>query len=308
MLYPIKFTPIVKPKVWGKETWSLSGMETDSSVVANGFLAGNSLPELVETYMDELVGGAVYQMYGDFFPLLFKFIDAQDDLSIQVHPDDLAAAELEQLGKTEMWYITEAHDGAIVNGFAVPTSREQVEQALQNDSIMSLVQRVPVQKGDVAFIEAGTVHALCRGTQVAEIQEASDLTYRLYDYRRPGLDGQLRPLHIAESLEVLNYEPSEQPLLPYERKDNSAVALAQDEHFCTNLLTFDKPVSRDYAPLDSFVAYMCTEGEVSIEALDGEQGETLILQAGETALIPAATRDIRLTPTGTCTLLETYIV
>ncbi|MCQ2347918.1 MAG: class I mannose-6-phosphate isomerase [Paludibacteraceae bacterium] len=309
LLYPLKFTPIYKPKVWGHESWTLSAYGQDHSVVENGFLAGNTLPELLETYMDELVGGAIYQMYGDAFPLLFKFIEAKDDLSVQVHPDDMAAAEVEQLGKTEVWYVTGGDaDASILMGFARPTSREEVAQSLNDDSILSLLQRVPVQKGDVAFIEAGTVHALCRGTQVAEIQESSDMTYRLYDYRRPGLDGKLRPLHIEQSLEVLNYDALAQPLVPYERKDNSVASIVQDEHFCTNVLTFSKMIERDYAPLDSFVVYMCTEGEVRIEALDGEEGEAITLTAGETALIPAAVRDIRLTPNNACTLLETYIV
>lgn len=309
MLYPLKFKPIIKPKVWGQESWLISTYGKDQSIVENGFLAGNTLSELIEIYMDELVGGSIYQMFGDTFPLLFKTIDAQDDLSIQVHPDDMVAAELEQLGKSEMWYVSHADPQAsIILGFNRATNRDEVATSLQQDTIMDIMQVVPVSQGDAAFVEAGLVHALRKGTQVVEIQQSSDLTYRLYDYRRPGLDGQLRELHVDQALNCLNYEAKQDPLINYNNPVNSAASLVQDEHFCTNILHFDKPINRDYAELDSFVAYICAEGQVRVEALDGEDGEPVTLNAGEAVLLPASLKDIQLTPDGTAKVLEVYVI
>ncbi|MCQ2339379.1 MAG: class I mannose-6-phosphate isomerase [Paludibacteraceae bacterium] len=309
MLYPLKFKPIVKPKVWGQESWIISAYNNEQTVVENGFLAGNTLGELIEIYMDELVGGAIYQIFGDEFPLLFKTIDAQDDLSVQVHPDDMAAAEVEQLGKSEMWYVSHADPQAsIILGFNRATNREEVATSLEQDTIMDTLQIVPVQQGDVAFVEAGLVHALRKGTQVVEIQQSSDLTYRLYDYRRPGLDGQLRELHVDQALNCLNYDAKTDPLVNYDNPVNSAVSLVEDEHFCTNILHFDKSIHRDYDELDSFVVYVCVEGQVRVEALDGEEGESITLMNGEAVLIPASLKDIRLTPDGNAKVLEVYVI
>ena len=305
-LYPLKFRPITKPKVWGAETWALSGYGEDESVVANGFLKDNSLSEVQEIYMDELVGGKVYDRFGNVFPLLFKFIDAKDDLSIQVHPTDQMAAEEGQLGKTEMWYVTEAaEDASVIMGFGRSTTAQEVRQRLQDDSIMDILQVVPVAKGDVAYIPAGTVHALRKGTQVAEIQETSDLTYRLYDYHRPGVDGKLRPLHIEESIRALDYSALAAPLVDYTHKEG-LTTLVRDTHFITNLLTLSHKVSRDYAQLDSFVVYMCVQGEVTIHCQDEESADVTIHQ-GETVLLPAVLKDIVLTPRKEAQILEVFV-
>lgn len=309
MLYPLKFKAITKAKVWGHERWIISAYGNDQSVVENGFLAGNTLSELIEIYMDEIVGGPIYQMFGDMFPLLFKTIDAQDDLSIQVHPDDMVAAELEQLGKCEMWYVSHAEPQAsIVLGFNRTTSRDEVVNSLQHNTIMDLMQVVPVCQGDVAFVEAGLVHALRKGTQVVEIQQSSDLTYRLYDYQRLGDDGKLRELHIEQALDCMNYETIPQPLVPYNSPINTAASLVQDEHFCTNILHFDKPINRDYSELDCFVVYICVEGQVRVEALDGEESEPVVLHQSEAVLIPASLNDIQLTPDDSAKVLEVYVV
>lgn len=306
MLYPLKFQPITKTKVWGFETWALSGHGDDQSVVSNGFLKDNLLSEVLEIYMDELVGEHVYDRYGNLFPLLFKFIDAEDDLSIQVHPDDEMAARYGCLGKTEMWYVTKAAaDATIILGFLHDTTPDEVRRRLADDSIMEVLQVVPVKPRDVAYIPAGRVHALRKGTQVAEIQQTCDLTYRLYDYHRPGLDGQLRPLHIDESVEALSYEALPQPLVSYSEQHEEATMLVTDSHFRTNLLCFSSAVTRDYAPLDSFVVYMCTEGCATIHCNDAEV-EDLSIAAGETVLIPAALTDISLLPTEPTRILEVY--
>ncbi|MBR6354247.1 MAG: class I mannose-6-phosphate isomerase [Paludibacteraceae bacterium] len=306
MLYPLKFQPITKPKVWGSETWALSGYGDDESVVANGFLKDNLLSEVQEIYMDELVGGKVYDRFGNFFPLLFKFIDAKDDLSIQVHPTDEQAAAEEQLGKTEMWYVTEAEsDATIILGFSRDTTEQEVRRRLEDDTVLDVLQVTPVRKGDVAFIPAGRVHALRRGTQVAEIQETSDLTYRLYDYHRPGLDGKLRPLHVEESMRCLDFKALSEPLTEYPRRDG-LTTLVQDSHFVTNMLQLSHAVERDYAKLDSFVVYMCVEGSVTIHCPDTDC-EDVSLQQGETLLVPAVINDVVLTPHPTAKLLEVFV-
>ena len=310
MLYPLLFHPITKPKVWGSETWLLSGYGDDQSVVANGFLKGNSIGEVLEIYMDELVGGKVYDRYGSLFPLLFKIIDANDNLSVQVHPDDEQAAatahdndDVRQLGKTEMWVVTKAEqDASIILGFARPTNAEEVQKSLSENTITDLLQVVPVKKDDVALIPAGTVHALRKGTQVAEIQETSDITYRLYDYNRPGLDGRLRELHIPQALQVLRYDALPQPLT--EVKDTRPVTnLADDPHFTTNRLRFSGTLQRDYARYDSFVVYICLNGEAEIRHEDG----SATLKAGQTCLVPACLPDIQLVSKGECDILETLI-
>ena len=307
-LYPLLFQPVVKPKVWGSETWALSGYGDDLSIVSNGFLAENSIADVLEIYMDELVGGHVYDRFGNTFPLLFKFIDAQDDLSIQVHPDDTQAARLGMQGKAEMWYVTDATpEGSIVMGFARDTSEEEVRRRLEDDSIMDVLQVVPVRKGDVAYIPAGTVHALRRGTQVAEIQQTSDLTFRLYDYHRPGLDGKLRPLHIDESMAVLNFGRLKQPLADYKPQSGTPVTIVKDPHFVISLIRLDRPMSRDYAASDSFVVYMCTEGQAAVQCAGSDVAE-VVVSAGQTLLVPASLPDVTLLPTaGEAVLIEVTV-
>lgn len=307
-LYPLKFKSQLLPKVWGSESWEVSCYGEHVSEVANGQLAGDSLQDLLETYMADLVGDSVYEMYGNHFPLLTKFIDAQDDLSVQVHPDDETAYDRHrELGKTEMWYVISAEPkGSLTVGFTHDTDMEELQEMLRQHRVKDLLKRVPVQPGDVFFLPAGTVHAINSGVRVAEIQESSDITYRLYDYERPGLDGKLRPLHIDEAVEVIDYTANEQPRVPYEAPEVGAVNLVQDPHFTTNLLCFNRHIERDYAPLDSFVIYVCVEGEATIEAPECEEPPLHISQ-GETVLIPATLNDIRLTPVGAAKFLETYV-
>lgn len=308
MLYPLKFKYIEKPKVWGGEHWLISGYGHDVSIVENGYLAGNDLNDLVETYMDELVGGNIYQLFGNMFPLLIKWIFADDNLSIQVHPDDMAAAEIEQNGKTEMWYVTESKDGSVVTGWMRDMDQDSVRRALSDNTLLDKLRVVNVKKGDVAFLPAGKVHALRRGTQVLEIQENSDVTYRLYDYNRPGMDGKMRPLHIEDALAVMDYSHTEYPLISYQCDMNQATNLVQDEHFITNIICFDRPIARDYAALDSFVIYIVVEGSCEIKWEDQPKEEQTILHKNEAVLIPATLDDIQLIPQGQVRILETYII
>ena len=323
MLYPLKFSPILKDKIWGGtklkslfdkaaetnklgESWELSGYEGDESVVTNGALAGNNLAELIEIYMGELVGDAIYDEYGLSFPLLFKLIDANENLSIQVHPGDEVAAERHNsYGKTEMWYVVDADPGAeLIIGFTKDCTKDEYLDALDNDKVEDLLQKVPVKKGDVFFIPAGLVHAIGKGVVVAEIQQSSDITYRIYDYKRTDDQGNERELHTEQAVDVINFAASKNPKTVYNISVNEITPLVECEYFTTNILRFDAPVTRNYGTLDSFVAYMCLEGDFVIEY----EGEKTTVNKGDTVLIPASIDEVGLIPdSNQVTLLEVYV-
>ena len=307
MLQPIAFQPIIVPKMWGTEVWTISAQGDRISIVANGPLKGNSINELVEVYMDELVGQHVFDRYNTIFPLLFKRIDAQDDLSIQVHPNDEHASGM---GKSEMWYVSDALPGAaILMGFNKNLTEGDVRRAIAGNTLEELVNHQPVEVGDVAYIPAGRVHALCKGTQVMEIQQTSDTTYRLYDYGRIDKEGKPRDLHISEGLSVLNYKRLVQPLVDYELQANDLTPLVRDEHFVTNILYLTHKVSRDTYDLDSFVVYMLLEGACTINGVpmrahplgDNQPRHT------DTLMIPASITDVDIVPYGEAKLLEIYV-
>lgn len=329
MLYPFKFKPQFFHKIWGGHTieqwydhvpadyenvgeaWVMSDIEKYPTEVANGSHAGDSLQDLLEVYMDELVGDKVYEVFGNQFPVLLKFIDATDDLSIQVHPDDEYALEHEKcLGKTEMWYVMPSQGkSAIYLGWNQTMNAPLIHTAITSGSLASYLQEYKVREGDVAFIPTGTVHAMKRDTIVAEIQENSDITYRLYDYNRVGNDGKMRPLKLNEALQVMDFEPVKEAIVTHPRPVvNGAVNLKQTPYFTTNLLTLTKTVQRDYAPLDSFVAFMCVQGSCKVTALDCDaETKTASVRLGEAVLIPASLNDIVIEPQGECKLLEVYL-
>lgn len=329
MLYPFKFRAQLFHKLWGGHTiekwydhvpadyenvgeaWVISDIEKYPTEVSNGLHAGDSLQDLLEVYMDELVGEKVYEVFGNQFPLLMKFIDASDDLSIQVHPDDEYAFENEQsAGKTEMWYVLPSQGkGSIYLGWNQTMNASLIHAAIADGSLAKYLQHMDVKEGDVAFIPAGTVHAMQRDTIVAEIQENSDITYRLYDYNRVGNDGRMRPLKLDKALDVMNYSQTKETTASHPQPVvNGAVNLCKSPYFTTNLLTLNRSVQRDYAPLDSFVAFMCVGGEASLAALDCEtEDRTVSLKIGEAVLVPAALNDIRIEPKGECKLIEIYI-
>ncbi len=321
MLYPLKFQPILKDKIWGGkklktifqkegstdksgESWEISGYAGDESVVTNGFLAENNLQELIEIYMGELVGDSVYEQYGLTFPLLFKIIDANQNLSIQVHPGDEVAAERHNsFGKTEMWYVIDADPGGeLIIGFSKDSSRDEYLDALENDHVEDLLQKVPVKKGDVFFIPAGLVHAIGKGVVVAEIQQTSDITYRIYDYKRTDENGNERELHTEEALDVINFEASTHPKVDYIKQLNEIVPLVKCDYFTTNLISFDNAINRNYGTIDSFKAYMCMEGNFTVEF----NKEKTIVYQGDTIMIPACINEISLIPDGEVTLLEVF--
>lgn len=322
MLYPLKFKPILKDKIWGGnklnllfnkqsttnklgESWELSGYGEEISVVINGFLADNDLNELIEIYMGELVGEKIYAQYGSLFPLLFKFIDANDDLSIQVHPDDEVAFERHNsLGKTEMWYVIDAEpDAKLIIGFKEDSSKEEYLDALSKGNLESLLQYVSVKKGDVIFIPAGLVHAIGKGIVLAEIQETSDLTYRIYDYERLDDTGNQRELHTEQALAVIDFNAAKNPKLEYAADLNKITKLVNCPFFNTNLIYFSETIIKNHVSLDSFVVYMCIEGNFSIKT----ENEITMLSKGETVLIPASVNEFELIPENTSKVLEVYM-
>lgn len=321
-LYPLKFDPILAERIWGGkilsqkynkkeidgnlgESWELSGQEKADSVVVNGFLSENTLSELIETYMGELVGDKIYDQYGLDFPLLFKLIDANDKLSIQVHPNDEVAAERHQcFGKTEMWYVVEAEPGAeLIIGFAKDSDRDAYLDALDDERVEELLDRVPVKAGDVFFIPAGLVHAIGKGVVIAEIQQSSDITYRIYDYNRKDANGNGRELHTEQALDVINFNTYKESKIQYDEKLNEVITLVDCEYFTTNLLHFNQSFQRDYAGLDSFKVLMCLDGSFTLETEDNITD----VEKGETILIPAVIDQIHMHPTDNAKILEVFV-
>lgn len=323
MLYPLKFTPLMKEVVWGGErlarsgkrvprgknpkmigeSWEISALEGDESVVAEGDLADNSLAELTEVYMGDLVGDRVYERFGVEFPVLLKFIDTRDKLSVQVHPNEEFANEMHGTrGKTEMWYIIDADpEGAIYLDFSRALSEEEYDQMVEAGTIDQCLRKRLVHKGEAFLVPAGTIHSIGGGVLLAEVQETSDITYRIYDWGRVDSLGHPRELHTALAAEVVGLTPHENLNITRPSVRNGAVELTSCDVFSVNLVEVDGAVELDYAPLDSFVAYMCVEGKVSIKAM----GETNELEALQTILIPAEATDLVIAGRGK--LLEVYI-
>jgi mannose-6-phosphate isomerase len=322
-LYPLKFESICLEKIWGGnrlktllnknynakncgESWEISGVEGNISLVANGFLKGNDLSELIEIYMGDLVGDKVYEKFGNEFPLLIKFIDAQDDLSIQVHPnDELSKERHNAFGKTEMWYVLDAAEGALINsGFNQPVDREKYLEHLENGNLTDLLKYDEVKVGDVFFIPAGRVHAIGKGSMVAEIQQTSDVTYRIFDYNRKDDKGNERELHTDLALDAIDFSYLEDYKTKYKAEINKSTNIVSCRYFTTNILEFDQIIEKDYSLLDSFVIYITLEGDFDIDA--GETTEKI--EKGETVLIPANIEYLKLYPKkGKVKLLEVYI-
>ncbi len=323
-LYPLKFNSLYNEKIWGGqklkqvlgidfgdmpncgEAWALSGVKDNETIVTNGFLAGNKLNELVEVYMDDLVGGKVYEKYKNEFPILVKFIDATNYLSIQVHPDDeLAQKRGLGNGKTEMWYIIDADKGSeLISGFSKKVTQKTYLDHLENEKLLEILNVEKVNAGDVFFIPAGRVHALGPGILLAEIQQTSDTTYRIYDWGRVDAQGNPRELHTEEALEALDFNVYETYRSEYGRVKNQSIEVVTQPCFTTNVLHFDKALAKDYNELDSFVIYTCLQGSMRVKYPDGEEN----LKMGECLLIPNEISDLKLFPSTESKLLETYII
>jgi mannose-6-phosphate isomerase len=323
-LYPLKFAPQPKETVWGGhrlntvlhkdfpaekktgESWELSGVQKNLSVVAGGHLKGNNIEELAEVYMGELLGDKVYDRFNVEFPLLVKFIDAANTLSVQVHPGDAAAAERHNAyGKTEMWVVLAAEPGAgLYVGFKEQLTAQSFYAHTQKGTLPDVLNFEPVAPGDVFFIPAGRIHAIGKGVLLAEIQQTSDITYRVYDWGREYNPATARDMHIDLAIDVIDYTPSASYKTDYTPQRNAPVLLAGCPYFTTNLLDLDRVVERQLLQRDSFVIYICLEGSASLVCRGGQQ-ETVT--KGETVLVPAALADVRLQPAPEAKLLEVYV-
>jgi mannose-6-phosphate isomerase len=322
-LYPLKFKPIIKDKIWGGtrlsrilnkkcktdkagESWEISGYPGNISKVKNGFLAGNSLEELIEVYMGDLVGDSIFEKFGTFFPLLVKFIDANDVLSIQVHPgDELALKQFGSYGKTEMWYVVEAERNAeIIVGFNREVTKESYLKHLNSKSLLSILNTEKTLPGDVFFLPWGRIHAIGSGILLAEIQQTSDATLRIYDFDRLDEKGKPRELHTEKALETIDFNVYPEYKTKYDRTPDQPNLLAKCDYFTTNYLEITRELERDYNYIDSFVIYMCIEGRLAIRFRNNES-ETI--KKGETVLLPAEIKKISLSSEKTAKILEVYV-
>jgi len=321
--YPIKFDPILKDKIWGGEklntlfnkkstrkdigeSWEVSDVNGNVSIVSNGELKGQSLQDILSQYKGELVGENVYANFGDNFPLLIKFIDAKEALSIQVHPDDTLAKERHNsFGKTEMWYVMQAEDGGdLIVGFKRDSSKEEYVEHLEEKKLLEILNQEKVKKGDVYFIPTGRIHAIGAGVLLAEIQQTSDITYRVYDWDRVDDEGNSRELHTELALDAIDYSSEKQYSTNYATEVNKATPVVSCDYFTTNIVVVDGTVQVDNSMKDSFVIYMCVEGEACIKYGDSNEEK---LVKGETVLIPANLKKYQLVSEEKSELLEVFI-
>lgn len=319
-LYPFKFTPILKEKIWGGdklmtvlnkestlsnigESWEISDVEENTSIVSNGELKGKSLKLLLANYKEKLVGKKNYDQFGNQFPLLIKFIDAKQDLSIQLHPnDELAKKRHNSFGKTEMWYVMQADEGAnLIVDFNQKMNAELYLEHLKESTLPKILNFEKVKQGDTYFIEVGRVHAIGAGVMLAEIQQTSDITYRIYDWDRKDEQGNYRELHTDLALEAIGFDMPDNYRVTYETTPNISNEMVNCPYFTTNYLTITEPLEK-HNKYDSFVIYMCMSGEAKIET----KRNCEVLAQGESILIPAELRDYKII-SDEATLLEVYV-
>lgn len=317
-LYPLQFEPILKERIWGGtklktylnkpissnitgESWEISTVENDVSIVANGFYKGKSINELINEFPDEILGTKAYKKFGKQFPLLFKYLDAREDLSIQLHPnDELAKKRHNSFGKTEMWYVMQADENArLIVGFKEKSTPEEYLKHLNNKTIVDILDTKKVKQGDVFFLETGTIHAIGAGIVVAEIQQTSDVTYRVYDFDRVDANGNTRELHIDLALEAINYETVDAQKY-YSKNENQSNTIVDCRYFTTNIIPLNGAVKVNKNQI-SFTVYMCVDGSFELKI----NTEIFYYQKGDTVLIPAALTNFELS--GSASILEIYI-
>lgn len=321
-LYPLKFTPLSKYRIWGGnklnavlnkgfndeiigESWEISDVEGDETKVAEGFLSGKTLKELSQEYKGELLGNNVYTTFGDKFPLLIKFIDAKTPLSIQVHPHDPIAKERHNsFGKNEMWYIMDADDNAeIIVGFNKPLDKKSYSEYLENNKVLAVLNKETTKAGDAFNIPTGRVHAIGSGVLLAEIQQTSDITYRIYDYNRvDSTTGKERELHNDLALDVLDFEVQDEYKTTYELESNKSNKLIHTAYFKSNIIALTATTKKSYSDIDSFIIYICTKGCFEIAVQD----KNYSMSQGETILLPASIKDVVLIPKENAEILEVY--
>lgn len=321
-LYPLKFQPIFKYRIWGGnklrdelqknttaeqigESWEISDVDGDETVVLDGSLKGSTLKKLIQEYKSDFVGKKVYDVFGDSFPLLIKFIDAHLPLSIQVHPDDtIAKARHHSFGKNEMWYIMDADEGAeLIVGFKKETTKEEYLNKLDKGEVLDLLNVEKVKKGDAYYIPAGRVHAIGAGVLLAEIQQTSDVTYRIFDYERiDASTGKKRELHNELAVDVIDFNTHDEYKTQYEKNENESSQLIHTPYFKSNFINLSGSIIKDYSNMDSFVIYICTQGVVEIQC----QNETYAIRKGETILFPALITTLNIHSAVQSEIIEVY--
>ena len=319
-LYPLKFRPILKEKIWGGqklktllnkpsnlpnvgESWEISDVEGDTSIVSNGSLQGQSLKDILVTYASDLIGHKNHKQFGNKFPLLIKFIDAKADLSIQLHPnDELAGKRHNSFGKTEMWYVMQADtDSNLIVGFNQDMTADKYLSHLENKTLTEILNFDTVKRGDTYFIEVGRVHAIGAGVMLAEIQQTSDITYRVYDWDRTDDDGNERELHNDLAIDAFDFNMPDNFRVDYNTDANVSNNMVSCPYFTTNYITINQTIEKVNAQ-DSFIIYMCVDGEATIITKVGSE----TINKGETILIPACIKDFEITSKN-ATLLEVYV-
>lgn len=309
-LYPLKFQPLFKYRIWGGnklktqlnkqyeeenigESWEVSDVENDETLVLEGSLQGKTLKQLISTFKEDFVGNKVYEEFGTDFPLLIKFIDAKTPLSIQVHPsNELAKERHNSFGKNEMWVVMDADDGAeLIVGFDKEIDDRAYQKHISDDTILDVMHHEKVKKGDTFYIPTGRIHAIGAGVLLAEIQQTSNITYRIYDYKRIDVKtGTKRELHTELALDAIDFTYHKEFKTHYEKTPNVSNKLVHSPYFKTNFLTITKPIAKDYSNLDSFVIYMCISGVLDVVCNE----KSYALSAGETILLPAIINNVTL--------------
>ncbi|MCE2616343.1 MAG: type I phosphomannose isomerase catalytic subunit [Phocaeicola sp.] len=323
-MYPYKFNPILKSTIWGGdkiipfkhlnvkqeqvgESWEVSGVHGSESIVSNGPDTGKNLAQLVKEYKGQLVGEDNYKQFGNTFPLLIKFIDARDDLSIQVHPNDaLAGKRHNSMGKTEMWYIIDnANDTAhLHSGLKKRITPEEYAQMVENHTIVDALADYKIKPDEVYFLPAGRIHSIGKGCFLAEIQQTSDITYRIYDFNRKDKNGKTRELHTELAKDAIDYTVQDDYRTLYTPEQNKSVELINCPYFTTSVYDLTEDMSVDYSELDSFVIYICLEGSCTVTDHENNQSQ---LRAGESILFPATTKMIQITVNEHVKFLESYV-
>lgn len=321
-LYPLKFTPLFKYRIWGGsklktvlnkeyieenigESWEISDVSGVETRVENGFLKGKTLKELTKQFKGDLVGENVYQNFGEDFPILIKFIDAETPLSIQVHPsNEIAKERHDSFGKNEMWYVMQADENAeLIVGFDEEINKESYKTHLENNTILDVMHHEFVSKDDTFYIPTGRVHAIGAGVLLAEIQQTSDITYRIYDYDRvDAKTGIKRELHNELAIDVIDFKVYNSYKTSYELKPNVSNKLVHSPYFKTNILSIKGEVKKDYSAIDSFVIYICVEGILAIN----HKGETYSLSQGETIMLPSSITNLVLNTSDNTKIIEVY--
>ncbi len=319
-LYPLKFHPILKDKIWGGEklksllnkdsqlpnigeSWEISDVDGDTSIVSNGGLENQSLKHILSSYKADLIGEKNYERFGNKFPLLIKFIDAKEDLSIQLHPnDELAAKRHNSFGKTEMWYVMQADkDANLIVDFNQPMTKELYLEHLDKHSLTEILNFDKVKTGDTYFIEVGRVHAIGAGVLLAEIQQTSDITYRIYDWDRTDADGNSRELHTDLAIDAIGFDMPDNYKVSYDKEANHSNKMVSCPYFTTNYVKVTTTLERENT-YDSFMIYVCVEGEAELKTATHSEH----IKKGETVLIPAALKTFQIVAKD-ATLLEVYV-